>query len=209
MALINDDKKFIFFHLYKCGGMSIRKYISDNTESTYEIQSGHSLPIDMKRQFEHDGYPNKFDEYFKFSFVRNPFDWMVSVLFYAKRYSNHFMHNDVQNMDMERFIPYYMDFRNKNLQQQIEMFGSNRVVTIKDYLFHNEKIMVDYLGKVENIEKDLKKICKTIGIESDEIPLENTNPKRSKDYRQYYNETSKKMIEDNFGWELDIFKYTF
>jgi hypothetical protein len=209
MALVNDNHKFIFFHLYKCGGMSLRKYINDNTTGFEEIHGGHSLPIDMKHQLEHDGFPDKFDEYFKFSFVRNPFDWMVSILFYAKKYSDHFMYDDVQQMNIEQFIPYYMDFRKKNILQKTEMFGRNRIVTIYDYLFYEDKLMVDFVGRVENMKDDLKYISEKIGIESGVMPFENVNPNREKDYRQYYNHASKKMIEDNFRRELDYFNYTF
>lgn len=209
MALINDNSKFIFFHLYKCGGMSMRKFIQENSEETYEIQGGHSLPIDMKRQFEYEGNQKKYDDYFKFTFIRNPFDFMISVLFYAKTYSDHYMHYDAVNMDVERFIPYYMNFRDVNLQQEREMFGSNRVVTFKDWLIKDGQLLVDFVGKLENINEDLKVVSEKIGIDSSEIPFINENNNRSKDYRQYYNSNSKKMIEKYFGWELDYFKYTF
>lgn len=210
MALVNDNNKFMFFHLYKCGGTSMRKYIFDNTEDTYEMQSGHSSPIDMKLQFDYDGNPNKLDDYYKFTFIRNPFDWIVSVLFYAKTYSGHFMHNDVVHMNMEQFIPYYMDFRNKNIQQKREMFGNNRVVTIKDWLLNdNDKLLVDFVGKTETIEKDMKIISEVLDIDYNEMPYINVNTNRGIDYRQYYNDASRKMIEDYFGWELDYFKYTF
>lgn len=81
MALINDREKYIFFHLYKCGGNSMRELLCGN-----EVQSGHSLPIDFEKLDK-----QKFDSYFKFTIIRNPYDFVLSTYFYGKTFTNHFV----------------------------------------------------------------------------------------------------------------------
>lgn len=211
MALLNDKHNFIFFHLYKCGGTSIREHINGKIPNTYELQGGHSLPIDMKFKMEKEGKLDLYEDMFKFTFVRNPYDFVLSTLFYAKRFANHFMHNDVKDFSVEQFIPYYMGFRNKHHNDREKLRGTNRVVTIKDWLLdENGEFLVDYIGKTETIKSDLDVIHDRIGLSNVfEVPHKNINPMRVADYRQYYNENAKKLIQKHFGWELDYFKYTF
>jgi len=212
MALINHNKKFMFFHLYKCGGTSVRRFIADNTIDTIEVHTGHALPIDMKRQMEIDGNPQAFDEYFKFTFIRNPFDFIVSTYFYAKYSANHFMHKDIvgHGMNIEKFIPYYMQHRENDIAKKDQLFGQNRVVTIKDWLLDsNGSFLVNHIGKVETIDRDMALITNRLGIGLNEVPKENVNANRDIGYRQYYSGRARKMIEKHFEWELDVFEYEF
>lgn len=55
MAIVNDDKKFIFFHLYKCGGTSLRTLLKDNIYGSQEVLTGHSLPRDVKYHYDFRG----------------------------------------------------------------------------------------------------------------------------------------------------------
>ena len=52
MSLISDNKKFIFFHLYKCGGTSFRKVITDLKIPTNEWEGVHGLPLDVKTNYK-------------------------------------------------------------------------------------------------------------------------------------------------------------
>jgi chondroitin 4-sulfotransferase 11 len=210
MALVNEKKKFIFFHLYKCGGNSFRELLNEVAPNCVELQGGHGLPSDLKHHFDKTRSLEEFDEFYKFTIVRNPFDFMVSTYFYAKSYSNHFMHDEVtsRNMTMKEFIPYYMNVRIQHTKTR--PFGSNKVVTIKDWL-HDEdkKPIMDFIGKLETIDTDLEVIFNELEIPLSQMPIKNVNPNRVKNYRQYYTPESKAMIEKYFAWELNEFEYKY
>lgn len=173
-----------------------------------ELLAGHSLPMDIKQTL---GEVN-FKSFFKFTIIRNPFDFMVSVFFYGKAYKNHFMHNAIvsNNMTMNEFIPYYMEVRAAHKKLEIALFGSNRVVTFKDWLLDDEgNEVMDYVCKLENIKSDLAVIFKRLDMPERLLPVVNTNPHRVKNYRRYYNMQSIQMIEKYFAWELEKYKYKF
>jgi chondroitin 4-sulfotransferase 11 len=206
MALINDEKKFIFFHLYKCGGMSFRKSLNEAFPNSYEIQGGHSLPKDFNLKGENGV---KYRDYYRFTMIRNPFDFMVSTYFYGKSYSNHFMHDDIikNEMGMEEFIPYY--FKHKENDKANKLPGQNKVVTIKDWLHDDEgNIVVDKIMKIETMESDIRDLSVKLGSTIN-INQTNVNPNRDKNYRKYYTPISRKMIEEKFDWELNEFDYEF
>ena len=89
MALVNTQHKFIFFHLFKCAGTSMREILNTNSYHCYEYQGVHNMPRDAKENMYADGKKDIFDNYYKFTIVRNPFDWLVSTYFYLQSYKNH------------------------------------------------------------------------------------------------------------------------
>ena len=212
MSLISENKKFIFFHLYKCGGNSFRKVITNLNVQTYEWGGVHGLPLEVKEHFDKNKNNENFNDYYKFTFIRNPFDFLVSTYFYAKSYPNHFMHNDIiqQNMTMEEFVPYYMNVRTQHQNPSIRPFGSNKVVTFQDWLLDKDgNEIMDYVGKLETMDEDMKVIFERLNLPLSKAPTINVNPNRDKDYRKYYTEKSKAMVEGAFHWSLKKFNYTF
>lgn len=70
--IINHDRKFIFIHVPKTGGCSIRAVLSGETSK----RGFHRSYRTIKKQ-----YP----DYFSFGFVRNPWDRMVSLYEFCLR----------------------------------------------------------------------------------------------------------------------------
>src|SRR5882724_1403834 len=75
--MICDEHKFIFVHLNKTGGTSIEKLFDSQADVLTNGITGnhdkHWTAADIQRAF-----PEKYATYFKFSFVRNPWNMVVS-----------------------------------------------------------------------------------------------------------------------------------
>ena len=65
--MINHEHKCIFIHINKCGGCSVDQFFTGSFQ-------GHLKALEYKKS-----YPNDFNNYFKFTFVRNPWDRVVSA----------------------------------------------------------------------------------------------------------------------------------
>ena len=113
--IISHQKKFIFIHNYKVAGTSIRQSLElydYNTinNSTYLDKLKFFLGISPKvcsSQFEghitavelKDKIPHKiFNDYYKFGFVRNPWDWQVSLYKYMLKLESHPQHTLIKSM---------------------------------------------------------------------------------------------------------------
>ena len=73
--MINVSHKFIYIGVPKTGTTSIETFIKKKYKILPSCQSKH-WPISL-----HD---TKYLNYFKFAFVRNPWDWVVSWISYKE-----------------------------------------------------------------------------------------------------------------------------
>jgi hypothetical protein len=73
--MINHKHKFIFIHIPKCGGLSV------STALEWVGLRHHTMEFYMKNYADYD-----LDEYYKFTFVRNPWSRVVSWYFYHMKF---------------------------------------------------------------------------------------------------------------------------
>jgi len=209
MAVVNDKYNFIFFHLYKCGGTSVRKLL-DNYEGTKSIIGGHTLPEDVKTHYYVRGkkYQDKFDSMFKFTVVRNPFDFLLSVYHYAKLYETHFWHKEVEFMDFQDFPIFYLNKIEES--KRTRTHGRNEIVTLYQFITDkNNKVIVDYIAKLENIDNDMNIILNKIGVPNIIMPKTNVNPANAKSYQEVYTDKTRDFVEKHFRKDLEYFEYEF
>ena len=84
--MISYDKKFIFIHINKTAGSSIEQALNSYGEK--RIVPKNNTDFKMSKQSQHFNYKEyreflgaDYDDYFKFTVIRNPFDRIVSYYF--------------------------------------------------------------------------------------------------------------------------------
>jgi len=97
--VISDKFNFIFFHVPKAAGSSIIEGFRKNYPKTVVINENNEKLKQHLISNEYKNWPNHtnsktmkaylgekvFNNYFKFAFVRNPFDKLVSIYHYVKQ----------------------------------------------------------------------------------------------------------------------------
>lgn len=195
--MISHQHKALFFHMPKCAGTSIECVLEscgfqkNLEEAFYQNQHSVSLFDQSKKQ-----YADYIDSYYKFCFVRNPWDRMVSVwkkhalpLAESGRFPN--------INDFNAFIRKY-PLPNKN----ILWHASSQFHQLKDPSFYN------FIGRYENIEEDLFRALDAIGIINN-ISIPKLNQSSHSHYSNYYNEDSVKKVQEICKKEIDYFGYKF
>jgi hypothetical protein len=204
-TMISHSKKFIFIHSYKVAGSSISDVLS-KYEPHYLLRGA------LRKVGYHKYYPTlanfpqhatalfvrnlidkeTFNTCYKFVFVRNPWDWQVSLYHYMLQSQRHHQHNLIKCLTFEE----YVDWRvNNDLRLQCEWFVDEQ-----------ENMLVDFIGQFENLEKDFAKICEFLSIEM-RLPHKNRSKHRS--YRDYYNDRTYKLIQESFAKDIALFDYEF
>ena len=96
----------------------------------------------------------------------------------------------------------------KSFDEYIEWRIDHDMGLQKDFLYDaNGKLLVDYVGKFENLQKDFDAICTQIPINKSQLPLANTS--KHNHYKDYYNKYTKDLVAKAFQKDIEIFKYDF
>lgn len=212
---ISDEKKLIYVPIAKVACTTLKiAALTNNTDYNSEknqYMEVHSNISDKKYYSLSSHYRN----YYKFAFVRNPFDRLVSC--YEDKVKTATQHNN----------KYFFDTRYNNILIR-NLFGNKfrpdmsfdefveLVCKIPDFLsdghfksqhsilYKNNKLKVDYVGKFENIDDDWKKIAELKNLPA----IEKRNTSNRKSWTDYYqsDETIKLVIE-RYKNDFDLFAY--
>jgi len=184
--MINHKLKCIFIHIPKTSGTSIK-----NTLEGFDKEVGyHARP-----QLIEDYNPTVWSNYFKFTFVRNPFDRIYSIYSYYKMGKAITLVNP--NKLPDTFENFIMDIDNNLKKLGLDY---NQM----DFL----NLDVDYVGRYETVQVDFDEICTRLGV--DERQLNNDRKsKRVKDYKQVYTSEMVTIVSDYFNKDIEKFNYTF
>lgn len=207
--LISHSKNFIFIHVYKVAGTSIGnalgKYCDYSKHSRNPIKQlkrlagvsptiyisdfpGHITSFELKERIPE----NIFNSYFKFAFVRNPWDWQVSLYEFALQTPKHHQY-ELTNQ--------FGSFHN-----YLEWRVSDDLHLQKSFVTNLEgEILVDYIGKIENISNDFSTICEKINIPNPGLPHRNKSQRTNS--ADYYTPYLSGLIEKHFAPDIELFGY--
>ena len=66
---------------------------------------------------------------------------------------------------------------------------------------------IDYIGRMESLQKDFEIICDIVGMNSFTLP--HVNFTKHKHYREYYDKETRQIVEKIYSRDIDLFKYRF
>lgn len=130
--------------------------------------------------------------YFKFGFVRNPFDRFVSTCFFLNRRNPGFTGNEVEFMRQA--------IRNTRFRQRVLVSPQYHMLTDG-----NDTLMIDYVGRYETLQESFDNICSQIGVTPAELSMKNSS--RHRQYQCYYDETLKLSVAEFYRKDFELFGY--
>lgn len=141
---------------------------------------------------------------FTFTFVRNPWDLMVSSYFWWLNKAQKWNKFNPQIKEIQLLGNFNAFMHSKYGQEMINEIKAN----FFDYISNgNNQIIVKFIGKFENLEEDWEKICDSIGIEHRKLPHINKGERNH--YREYYNDETRDIVAERFKKSIEMFEYEF
>lgn len=225
MSNINVRHKFIFIHVPKTAGVAMESVDWNATnvhayKGHYTIQDFVDYGIDIKK-------------YFKWCFIRNPWDRLLSGYDYSSI--------------LKKQFPVFTDlvdaiYRRKTVYNKLNCKWSSpssdgipNLLTNTPHIFfysqlslitYNNVNQMDFIGRFENINEDWARLCikmKELGVASSwpeekwKLPVANARDKdniknvqyKERPYQEYYTEDTKNMVAEIYENDINTFNYKF
>jgi hypothetical protein len=206
--IIATQRKFIYIHIPKTGGTSVKKgllpyydrkkeleKIPKNIRRPGAIGKKHSPAIILKNSLG----GKIWNSYFKFAFVRNPWDWVVSVYHFMRKNGRDPRQPEVLKKTFEEFVPWFIQ---QDRKVEFKLLNGQH-----SYVMHKGKTLVNFLGKLEKLQEHFDIACKRIGIPSQKLGKHNTTVRKA--YREYYSKRNRNLIGQFFKEDVRLFNYEF
>jgi hypothetical protein len=210
--LISHRHRFAFIHVPKTAGSSVAFALWRHADHVHRhwmnrclalvgIHVNHYAPYRLKKFRTHTSAAilqrqlpaDVFADLFKFTFVRNPWDLLVSSYHYLLANDGHHRRRAAGGARSFADSAAYEIRRGK-------MSQSDMLVD------RHDRLLVDFVGRFESVASDFAYVCRVLGLEAT-LPRENTT--RHSDYRSYYDDRLAEEVGRFFAADVERFGYAF
>jgi hypothetical protein len=215
--MISHRLKCIFVHIPKTAGTSIEFALFKDYERTPSNLWGFHRPEFCNKhqlgalqhlratQIRQEVGTGDFDRYFKFAFVRNPWDRMVSLYAYLTQTDR------MPRQRIRDFLGISQDISFKAFvgaisESEIHPHWEEQHKFVTD---ENGKLIVDFIGRYEDLHQGYAYICQR-------LPRLQKNPSlpwrlysRRGCYWPYYDDETREMVAEMYKEDRKLFRYSF
>lgn len=206
--IVSHQHKYIFFAVPKTATHAIREVLRQSKgEEDWEQQmlfGRQILPIDDIAKIEHGHItareieptltPEQWAHYFKFAFVRNPFDRFVSACAFLNRGNPQFRQRPIEWMKVAMTRP---QFRQRVLiRPQCEQLKNT-----------NHELSMDFVGRYETLQASLDHVLDHLSLPN--VLLEVRNQSDHGNYRHYYDDALQHQVKMFYQQDFEAFDYSF
>ncbi|MFA6618913.1 MAG: sulfotransferase family 2 domain-containing protein [Candidatus Neomarinimicrobiota bacterium] len=198
-----SNVKALFVHIPKTAGISLYKSID---HPKIKIK-GHFIQNPFHLFLKNYLRLHPKDQFKIFSFVRNPWDRLVSAFFYLEKGGR----NLCDILDQKRYLSKFNgDFESFVKEGIIEGKVMKQLHLIPQYKWicdDDDTILADYIGYFESLNDDLKKISKELSIPFK--ALEHKNNSSHKPYYTLYDQEMIDIVAKAYEKDIKLFNYSF
>lgn len=213
---ISHAHKCIFVHIPKCAGTSIenalgmhgavkdvgvvpRRDDEVDTEHLWGANTQHFTAPEIRDRVGRE----TFDAYLKFTFVRNPWDRLVSFLSWKSdgKGMRWAQGGTLDPTEMRTILRTLVRARVKRKTVQLHLREQWRFTCDAA-----GTSLVDFVGKFESLEADWARVCARMGLD---LPLERRMTSTHEQYRSYYTPATRALVHALYRRDVRMFGYRF
>src|SRR5690606_5604648 len=185
-------RKVIFVHIPKAAGTAVRVALGE------PVMGRQHLPWWVYQQAS----PKRFQEYYKFAFVRDPLDRAFSGYNYLKSGGN-----KMGDLAVAEYLERYESFGEFIECELINGSMINHPIFRPQHWYlcdWSGEIRVDYVGRFESISSDIERIAESLSLKDFKgLPVVN----KSKDSYESIGLEAAKLISEVYRKDYEIFEY--
>ena len=204
--MISAKHQSIFVHIPKTGGQSIESvFLKLNG-----LDWGTRAPLLLRRKEPQEDGPERlahltareyvmlgyidgesFDRFFKFAFVRNPWDRLASEYRYLKE-------KIPFAAFVERMLAEDYPDPSRHIKAQVDFLTDE-----------HGKIIVDFVGRFEALAVDFGEVARRLELGRVKLPHRNSSSLFRRSYRNYYDERLREQVRQFYAADIERFNYSF
>lgn len=178
----------VLIHINKTGGTSIAKAL--------RLRDGHWTAREKQAELGERAWRQKFS----FAFVRNPWDRLVSQ--YHWRTRNNRTGLGTNPLEFNDWVAAVFEEQDPRYHDETKMF-----IPQLDWITDDDgQVMVDFVGRFENLAPDFEFICRRLGVRA---TLPHLNRTEHAPYQSYYRPEIVDVVGNWFHKDIDFFGYTY
>ncbi|WMI68460.1 sulfotransferase family 2 domain-containing protein [Mangrovimonas sp. YM274] len=214
--MISHKHKCIFIHIPKTAGSSVNYHLNGGLKldwkiPNYEFLYGwcpkrriHLQHATAKQMLEFGLVTeDQWKDYFKFTFVRNPWDRAYSDYLWVKQ--------DVKiKGSFEDFLLKQNNFEGVLRDNSDKIYRGDHLMPQTDFFDfkENESYTLDMVGRFENFKMDFDKIKSILKINSNKEYFEKRNNKKLS-YYDFYSRSQIKLVRSIYGKDIELLNYKY
>lgn len=157
-------------------------------------------------------YP-ELDQYFKITFVRNPWARVVSV------YNSHICSSTpyevrslfVRYPELWHGMPFeaFVRFLGQSPRGRDEV-ADHHWISQHRFIYDDGRLLVDRVGRLEKLDEELGRLSEQLGVEFPSLgnySVKTTEGART--YRQWYDDTTAELVAQRYAKDISLFDYEF
>lgn len=186
---VSNEKKFVWFRIAKVGTRTILNYLRET-----------GISLDVEHPYCIYYAPRIYQNYYKFAFVRNPWDRLVSCWLDKVLRANYFRFDDLQLKEMkefEKFVEFVSQFDLEKCDPHLRL--QSALIDINN---------LDYLGRLETFNKDFEFLCDRLEMPKKNVVSRNVSP-TNKSPKNYYNSDLIEKVYQLYKKDIQIFGYQY
>jgi len=208
--LVSESHRFVFVHVQKTAGTSITEILrplclqppagrlartASDLGLVRDWRRYHFRKHAPLRRAERILPPELFASFFKFAFVRNPWDRLASWYEFILQDTAHKRHGVVSRLpDFDAFVR--RELARPRRAQWWMLVG------------RDGRLGIDFAGRFERLEDDMSSICRRLGIPCRPLPHVNRTARRAP-YQQYFSPELAALVRERWAPEIEAFGYSF
>ena len=196
--MINHKYKFIYTRIGKTASTSVTRVLK-NIEGKKTHHGHHHILYDINPRTK---------DYFKFTFVKNPWARLVSRYFFLLQTNRYRQFVPKQGLNFDSFKAFVKsDWPGEPrppLKGKLRGPFVNQIDWISD---ENGVVLTDFIGRFENLQEDFNIVCDKVGIPQRKLPHEQKS--KHKHYTEYYDEETRQIVAEKYAKDIEQFGYEF
>ena len=200
--VVSHSHKFAFIHVPKTGGTTITHLLGKLGFTTKCSCMNHIRAGDLRALMT----PELFDSYYRFAIVRNPYDLMVSLFYFAKKSKSYRSQSGIGEEELSTF---------ENFMRWRSSLGHSPQVAFMTELDDHSKEIVDKICRFEQYDRDIRSAIDAINargtanpiILPEELPTMNSTQHAPWEEHYQPGDFSALTVEYMFAADFEFFGY--